>query len=101
MSSVFETAKSATSAYNDKNWNALNAVFAENGVYDEKATSRRVQGVGKIIKIWQGWATAIPDSKGDVCRRVRERRYGHHRGRLEGYADGLTANGDGHHPAVE
>src|SRR5262245_29495512 len=63
MSSVFETAKSATTAYNDKNWNALKAVFTENGIYDEKATGRRVQGVGKILEIWQGWAKAIPDSK--------------------------------------
>jgi hypothetical protein len=29
MSSVFETAKSATTAYNDKNWNALKAVFGK------------------------------------------------------------------------
>ena len=63
MSSVFETAKSVTAAYNDKNWSAVKAAFAENGIYDEKATSRRVQGVGKIIEVWQGWAKAIPDSK--------------------------------------
>ena len=54
MSSVFETAKSATTAYNDKNWSAVKTAFAENGIYDEKATSRRVQGVGKILEVWQG-----------------------------------------------
>ena len=63
MSSVFETAKAATTAYNEKNWSALKSAFAENGVYDEKATSGRVQGVGKILEVWQGWAKAIPDSK--------------------------------------
>ena len=63
MSSVFETAKAATTAYNEKNWSALKSAFAENGVYDEKATSRRVQGVEKIIEVWQGWAKALPDSK--------------------------------------
>ena len=63
MSSVFETAKSVTTAYNEKNWNAVKSAFAENGIYDEKATSRRVQGVGKIIEVWQGWAKALPDSK--------------------------------------
>ncbi len=63
MSSVFETAKSVTTAYNEKNWDAVKSMFAENGIYDEKATSRRVQGVGKIIEIWQGWAKALPDSK--------------------------------------
>lgn len=34
MSSVFETAKAATTAYNEKNWSALKSAFAENGVYD-------------------------------------------------------------------
>ncbi len=63
MSTVIETAKSATIAYNDKKWDKVKAVFAENGIYDEKATSRRMQGVGKIIEVWQGWAKAIPDSK--------------------------------------
>jgi steroid delta-isomerase-like uncharacterized protein len=63
MSSVFETAKSATTAYNDKNWNTVKTVFTENGIYDEKATGRRVQGVAKILEVWQGWAKAIPDSK--------------------------------------
>ena len=63
MSTVIETAKGVTTGYNDKNWNTVKAAFAENGIYDEKATSRRVQGVGKILEVWQGWATAIPDSK--------------------------------------
>ena len=64
MANVIETAKGATIAYNDKNWDRLKAVFAENGTYDEKATSRRVRGVGSVIEIWQGWAKAFPDSKG-------------------------------------
>ena len=63
MANVIETAKGATIAYNDKNWDKVKAVFAENGIYDEKGTSRRIQGVGKIIEAWQGWAKAIPDSK--------------------------------------
>src|SRR5436305_8696973 len=36
--------------------------------YDEKGTDRRVQGVGKIIETWQGWAKAIPDSKATFVR---------------------------------
>ena len=63
MPTVTESAKGATTAYNDKNWDKVKAAFAENGIYDEKATSRRVQGVGKILEVWQGWAKAIPDSK--------------------------------------
>jgi steroid delta-isomerase-like uncharacterized protein len=63
MATVIETAKNATIAYNDKNWDNVKAVFAENGIYDEKATNRRTQGIGKILEVWQGWAKAIPDSK--------------------------------------
>lgn len=63
MPNVIETAKAATIAYNDKNWGKLKAVFAEKGVYDEKGTGRRIQGIGQIIEAWQGWGKAIPDSK--------------------------------------
>ena len=63
MSSVIETARAATIAYNDKNWERVRAAFDESGVYDEKGTGRRVQGVGQIVEAWQGWAKAIPDSK--------------------------------------
>ncbi len=63
MLNVIETAKAATVAYNDKNWDKVRALFAEDGVYDEKGTARRIQGVGQIIEAWQGWAKAIPDSK--------------------------------------
>ena len=63
MSNVIETAKATTIAYNDKNWDKMKAVFDENGVYDEKGTGRRIQGVGQVVEAWQGWAKAIPDSK--------------------------------------
>jgi len=63
MANVIETAKAVTIAYNDKNWDKVKAAFAENGVYDEKATGRRIQGIGQVIEAWQGWAKAIPDSK--------------------------------------
>ena len=63
MPNVIETAKTATIAYNDKNWDKVKAVFAEKAVYDEKGTGRRIQGIGQIIEAWQGWGKAIPDSK--------------------------------------
>jgi hypothetical protein len=100
MPTVTGTAKAATTAYNDKNWDKVKSAFAENGIYDEKGTSRRVQGVGKIIEVWQGWAKAIPDSKATF---VGEYASGDTAiiGRLEGHAHGHTANGDGHHRAIE
>lgn len=63
MASIIETAKTATVAYNDKNWDRVKAAFAPDGVYDEKATHRRIQGIGQILEAWKAWATAIPDSK--------------------------------------
>jgi steroid delta-isomerase-like uncharacterized protein len=63
MANVIESAKAATIAYNEKNWDKARAVLVEKGIYDEKATGRRLQGVNQIIEAWQGWAKAIPDSK--------------------------------------
>jgi len=63
LAAVIETAKAATIAYNEKNWDKARAVFLEKGVYDEKATGRRIQGVSQIIEAWQAWAKAVPDSK--------------------------------------
>ena len=63
MANVIEAAKAATTAYNEKNWEKVRTAFVEKGVYDEKATGRRIQGVNQIIETWQGWAKAIPDSK--------------------------------------
>jgi steroid delta-isomerase-like uncharacterized protein len=63
MANVIETAKAAAIAYNDKDWDKVKALFVENGVYDEKGTGRRIQGIGQVLEAWQSWAKAIPDSK--------------------------------------
>ena len=63
MPSVIETAKSATTAYNEKNWDKVKALLADKGLYDEKASGRRFQGSAQVIQAWQGWAKAFPDSK--------------------------------------
>lgn len=68
MASITETAKAATLAYNEKNWDRAKAAFAADGVYEEKATHRRMQGIEQIIEVWKGWATAIPDSKATFLR---------------------------------
>jgi len=63
MTNTLEIAKATTVAYNEKNWSKVESLLSPECVYDEKATHRRIQGIGKIIEAWQGWATAIPDSK--------------------------------------
>ena len=54
---VIEAAKAANAAYTAKDWDKLKELFAENGVYDEKATGRRLQGIGHVLEAWQGWTS--------------------------------------------
>ena len=68
MANVIEIAKAAVTAYNNKDWNELGKLLAADAVYDEKATSRRLEGSGRIIEALQGWAQAFPDSKGTFMR---------------------------------
>ena len=63
---LIDTAKALTAAYNDKNWDAMKAGITSDFVYDEVATGRKVQGVDQVLALWQGWATAFPDSKGTI-----------------------------------
>jgi steroid delta-isomerase-like uncharacterized protein len=65
---VVEIAKAAVTAYNEKDWSKSKDSLAGEAVYDEKATHRRIQGVGPIIEAWQGWASAFPDSKATFVR---------------------------------
>lgn len=68
MSTVAEIAKAAIIAFNDKDWDKVQAMLAAEAVYDEKGTNRRIQGHGEIIEALKGWATAIPDSKATFMR---------------------------------
>src|SRR6202045_4500963 len=68
MANVIEIAKSAVTAYNEKDWNKTRDLLAADAVYDEKATNRRLQGAGQIIEAFQGWANAFPDSKATFIR---------------------------------
>jgi steroid delta-isomerase-like uncharacterized protein len=72
MSSTLEIAKGATVAYNEKNWNKVQNLLSPECVYDERATHRRLQGVGKIIEAWQSWASAIPDSRATFVREIAD-----------------------------
>jgi len=61
--SVIDTAKAQVIAYNDKNWDDVRKCAAAQLYYDEVATQRTARGVDDVIKLWQGWATALPDSR--------------------------------------
>ncbi len=68
MVDVIEIAKASVTAYNEKNWSKAKDGLADDAVYDEKGTHRRIQGAGEIIEAWRGWAHAFPDSKATFVR---------------------------------
>lgn len=61
--SLIAVAKAPIIAYNKKNWEAVQAAVTPGFVYDEVGSQRKVQGINEVLKVWQGWTKAIPDSK--------------------------------------
>ncbi len=59
-------ARGLVEAFNVSNWEGCEAAMTADSVYDEAATSRRLEGVEDIILYWQGWKEAMPDLKGTV-----------------------------------
>ena len=60
---LIEAAEAPIIAYGEKNWDQVRASLAQDFVYDEVATHRKTQGIDEVMAVWQGWATALPDSK--------------------------------------
>jgi len=59
---LIDAAKALQFAYNDKDWAAVKTCLTPDITYDEVATQRRVQGIDRVMALWQGWASAFPDS---------------------------------------
>lgn len=64
--SLIEAAKAPVLAYNEKNWAAVKASIAPGYLYDEIGTERIVKGAEEVVACWQGWATAMPNSKAEI-----------------------------------
>jgi steroid delta-isomerase-like uncharacterized protein len=60
---LIDAAKAPFTAYNEKNWDKIRTLLTSDFVYDEVGTQRKTQGIDQVITLWQGWATALPDSK--------------------------------------
>jgi steroid delta-isomerase-like uncharacterized protein len=60
---MIDAAKASILAYNEKNWDNVRASLTPDALYDEVATQRKIQGLDQVVECWQGWATALPDSK--------------------------------------
>lgn len=67
---LVDAAKAPMMAFNEKNWDAVKASITPDFVYDEPATSRKVQGVDQVIPLWQDWAEAFPDAKASFDRAI-------------------------------
>jgi steroid delta-isomerase-like uncharacterized protein len=63
---LIDAAKAPILAYNAKNWEAVKTAIAPGYVYDEIGTQRTITGAEKVIEVWRGWATALPDSKAQL-----------------------------------
>jgi steroid delta-isomerase-like uncharacterized protein len=67
---LIKVARGLVDAFNRSDWDGCRAALAADSVYDEVGTSRRLQGVAKIIEAYQGWKEAMPDVKGTVTNAV-------------------------------
>ena len=61
-----DLARESIEAYNDGDWERARGMLADDSVYDEPGTGRRFQGPDAIIEAYQGWKSALPDSRGSV-----------------------------------
>jgi steroid delta-isomerase-like uncharacterized protein len=61
-----EAARGFIQAYNQADWDRLEALLTPNSVYDEVGTGRQAQGAQEISDLYKGWKRAMPDSEGTV-----------------------------------
>jgi steroid delta-isomerase-like uncharacterized protein len=61
---LIKKARENLAAFNAKDWNKLKNTMADDTVYDEEATHRKVTGADHVVKALKLWADAFPDAKG-------------------------------------
>lgn len=47
--------------FNNSDWTSVRAVLADDSVYEEHGTQRRIEGADATLGIYQAWKTAMPD----------------------------------------
>jgi steroid delta-isomerase-like uncharacterized protein len=67
---MIHLARENIEAFNDGDVERFKATLAPDGVYEEVATQRRVQGVDQITEATMGWKQAFPDAKGIITKAV-------------------------------
>jgi len=67
---MIKIAREQVDAFNNGDWERLQAGLAADARYHEFATQREVEGPEKIVELFKGWKTAFPDAAGTVTSAV-------------------------------
>jgi steroid delta-isomerase-like uncharacterized protein len=67
---MIKIAREQVDAFNNGDWERLQAGLAADARYHEFATQREVEGPEKIVELFKGWKTAFPDATGTVTSAV-------------------------------
>jgi steroid delta-isomerase-like uncharacterized protein len=59
-------------AFNEGDWDAFREQLADDVVYVESGTGRRIEGAEPYIALCQGWRRALPDVRGVVLRELAD-----------------------------
>lgn len=60
------TARALIEAFNAGDWDGFRATLAQDVVYEESGTGRRVEGADAYIDLCRGWREGFPDARGTV-----------------------------------
>ncbi len=64
--SQLEVTRENLDAFNSGDWSRFGEGLAEDSVYDEIATERRVEGREAILEVNEEWKKAFPDARGTL-----------------------------------
>jgi steroid delta-isomerase-like uncharacterized protein len=67
---MVEIAREQVDAFNNGDWERVQAGLAVDARYHELATQRKIEGPEKIVELFKGWKTAFPDAAGTVTGAV-------------------------------
>jgi steroid delta-isomerase-like uncharacterized protein len=67
---MIKIAREQVDAFNNGDWERLQAGLAADARYHEFATQRKVEGPEKLVELFKGWKTAFPDAAGTVTSAV-------------------------------
>jgi steroid delta-isomerase-like uncharacterized protein len=63
-------AREQVDAFNDSDWERMQAGLSADARYRELGTQRKAEGAEKIVELNKGWKTAFPDAAGTVTSAV-------------------------------